>query len=321
MSNIKDILNNAEVREQLKPKKYIKHYFPILSKGLYDSVQIDLMDMSNLGTRNKNYNWLLCCVDIFSRKAWVEPMKKKNNKSVVEAMSKVLEQQSFNKVQCDMGSEFISKQFKKLMSDHNIEIIYASAGDHSVQGIVERFNRSLRSLIMKYLMAEDKYNYIDVLPQIVDYYNDRYHSGIQGIPNSPNIEKINEINEHRIRLAKGSLTKFTIGQKVRVLLQRKHFDKSNANWSKTIHTITAYNPSGLSYLIENGNKYKYYELLPTTQIEKPVINDMEVVKNERTIKRRIAKEGIEQNEVAIRRSERERRPNQLEDVKYGKIRY
>jgi hypothetical protein len=323
--NINNIINKKTTQEQFKPKPVIKYYFPIISKGLYDSFQIDLMDMSNLASRNKNVNFLLCAIDIFSRKAWVEPLKNKTNESVTTAMSKILDKQKCNIIESDLGSEFVSKQFRKLMTDHKIQIIYADVADHHAQGIVERFNGTLRRIINKYMTSEDTFNYIDALPDIINYYNNKYHKGIKGTPNNPDERLIDEINRQKMNMARSTYKEFKVGDHVRALLVRKVFVKNSPVWSSVVHTIKEKNKSGFSYILDNDKKYKYYELLkvdkPTKEEPKPKA-DFQEIRDERTIKRRITKEGIEQNPISIRRSARERKPvSQLENSKYGNILY
>ena len=51
---------------------------------------------------------------------------------------------------CDQGSDFVSKEFKKLMSNHNINIKYVHVNDPHKLGIIDRFIRTLRGMINKY---------------------------------------------------------------------------------------------------------------------------------------------------------------------------
>ena len=46
---------------------------------------IDLADMQSLSKYNKGVEYLLCAIGLFSKYAWVIPMKDKNGTSIVNA--------------------------------------------------------------------------------------------------------------------------------------------------------------------------------------------------------------------------------------------
>ena len=49
--------------------------------------------------------------------------------------------------------------------------------------VVERFNGTLKSRIWTYFTAHQSRHYLDILPKIVDYYNNTYHRTIGRAPN------------------------------------------------------------------------------------------------------------------------------------------
>ena len=91
-------------------------------------------------------------------------------------------------LECDSGSEFTIKKFKDLLKQYEIKIRYVDVGNHKQLGIVDRFCRTIRNIINKYLTANTTTKYINVLPDLVHNYNNSYHKGIDGIP--ANIRKI-----------------------------------------------------------------------------------------------------------------------------------
>ena len=58
----------------------------IVETGVGDGVQMDLMDMSKIATRNKNFAWILCIIDVYSRYAWAFPIKRKTQDCVYECL-------------------------------------------------------------------------------------------------------------------------------------------------------------------------------------------------------------------------------------------
>ena len=142
--NIKKSLN------YLQGAKKPKNYFPIAAKFKYEILQIDLVDMSDISSTNENYKYLLACVDVFSRLAFVIPMKNKQTSTIIEAAKEVFDLTEPDIINADNGSEFTSKDFQKLLKDRGIDINYVDVGDHHKLGIVDRFVRTLREKINIY---------------------------------------------------------------------------------------------------------------------------------------------------------------------------
>ena len=75
---------------------------------------VDLADMQLLSKYNKGMRFLLCIFDIFSKYAWVVPLKDKNGISVVKAFQNILKQSNSrkpNKIWVDKGFEFYNDYF------------------------------------------------------------------------------------------------------------------------------------------------------------------------------------------------------------------
>ena len=66
----------------------------------------------------------MCVVDIFSKYAWVVPLKDKKGVSIVNAFQKILKESNRkpNKIWVDKGSEFYNNSFKKWLKDNNVEM-------------------------------------------------------------------------------------------------------------------------------------------------------------------------------------------------------
>ena len=111
----------------------------------------DLVDMELLSKFNKGFRFLLCIFDIFSKYAWVIPLKDKKGISIVNAFQKILKESNRkpNEIWLDKGSEFYNNSFKKWLGDIVIEIYSANNEGKSV--IAERFIRTLKNKIYKYM--------------------------------------------------------------------------------------------------------------------------------------------------------------------------
>ena len=63
---------------------------------------------------------MFVCVDVYSRKSYAVPMKNKNTLNVIEAFKKFLLICKPKKIICEIGSEFISKNFVDICKQNNI---------------------------------------------------------------------------------------------------------------------------------------------------------------------------------------------------------
>ena len=82
-----------------------------------------------------------------------------------------------NKIWVDKGSEFYNSSFKKWLKDNDIEMYSIHNEGKSV--VAERFIRTLKNKIYKYMTAISKNVYIDKLDDIVNEYNNTYHITIK----------------------------------------------------------------------------------------------------------------------------------------------
>ena len=87
----------------------------------------DLADMQLLSKYNKGITFLLCVIDIFSKYAWVAPLKDKKGVSIVAAFKNILKQSNRkpNKIWVDKGSESYNASFKKWLQDNDI-VMYST---------------------------------------------------------------------------------------------------------------------------------------------------------------------------------------------------
>ena len=115
-----------------------------------------------------------------------------------------------NKIWVDKDSGFYNNSFKKWLQDNNIEMYSTHNEGKSV--VAERFIRTLKGKIYKYMTSISKNVYIDKLDDIVDEYNDTYHETIKmksiDVKNNTYINIGKDINDKD--------SKFQVGDHVRI---------------------------------------------------------------------------------------------------------
>ena len=174
--------------------------------------------MQLLSKYNKRIRFLLCVIDIFSKYAWVVPLKDKKGISIVEAFQSILKQSNRN--------------FKKWLRD--IDIVMYSTYNEGKSVVAERFIRTLKDKIYKYMTSISKNVYIDKLDDIVDEYNNTYHTTIKMKPayvkDNTYINADKDINNKD--------PNFKVGDHVRISKYKNIFAKGYMpNWSEEVFVI------------------------------------------------------------------------------------
>ena len=98
---------------------FINQLLESLKKEVYYSFKdniwcVDLADMQLISKYNKGIRYHLCAIDLFSKYAFVMPLKDKKGTTIVNALSILNNsKRTPNKIWVDQGSEFYNKFFKK----------------------------------------------------------------------------------------------------------------------------------------------------------------------------------------------------------------
>ena len=105
---IENIANKKLAEESHKPviRKFYKRK---LHSPFIDNIWgIDLADMQLISRFNKGFRFLLCVIDIYSKYAWVIPLKDKKGISITNTLQKTLKQSNHKPdiTWVDKGSEF-----------------------------------------------------------------------------------------------------------------------------------------------------------------------------------------------------------------------
>ena len=184
---------------------------------------------------NKGFRFLLCAIDIFRKYAWVIPLKDKKGVSIVNDFQKILKESDRkpNKIWIDKGSEFYNNSFKKWLKDNHIEMYSIHNEGKSV--VAERFIRTLKSKIYKYMTSISKNKNINKLGDIADEYNNTYHRTIKMKPidvkDNTYIDFEKEVNDKD--------PKFKEDDHARISKYKNIFAKGyTPNWSEEVFVIS-----------------------------------------------------------------------------------
>lgn len=205
---------------------------------------LDLIEMIPYYRINKGYRYILCCINVFSKKVYLRKLQDKNTQTVSKAMKNIIETvksenqgKAMKNLQSDHGGEFVSKAFKIMLKPYNINFYQTYSSTKAC--VCERVIRTLKGFLWKIFDYQGNFNWIIHLEKLEDFYNNRYHRTIKMSPN-----EVNKSNEQEIlrtvyrfspRLAK---PKYKVGDSVRISKERMVFSKGyRATFSSEVFTI------------------------------------------------------------------------------------
>ena len=231
LSKINEFLKSLEVNQVLTKRR---GDISFVAESPLQQFQIDLVYMPK-SWFNNGYKYIYCCIDVFSKKADMIPLKDREQTTTTKAFEKILNNIGIPKtIYSDQGSEFKNNTFQKLLDKHNIQIIFALG--HAP--FVESFNKTMKNRMMKYMKLKNTSNWSKIMSPVLDAYNNSPHSTTKIAPN-----KVNKDNEIQVsmninkRAKKGTYPKLEIGDNVRVPVIHKIKKGYKDSFSMEIHKL------------------------------------------------------------------------------------
>ena len=269
-AQVKEFISKQAVSQIHKPIKDIKsNHKNITATELNEIWQIDLLDYSKYSQQNKGFHWCLIIVDFFTRKAYAEPVKNKTPPSVLDAFKKIITTDNKPKViYADEGNEW-KGSFNEFIKNNNIVKLEDNSKNHHSFAIIDRFSRTIKTMIAKYMTGNNTTKWVDELPHLIQIYNNSKHSGIDNIkPNQAETPKNQEIisNINWTKKVQNSIINnktndFKIGDTVRVKQKKSGFSKGySATYSKKIYTVIGFDNTNIIKL-NDEKKYNAKDLL------------------------------------------------------------
>jgi len=232
----------------LKQDTYTLHHYKTkkfqrnltISKHIDDNWQVDLIEIE-FPEENNGYKYIVMVIDVLSKYGWGEPLYNKKPQSIKKAFIKIITKNKRKPkiLTSDSGTEFNNAIFKRFLINKKIKHFLARNTEVKA-AIVERFNRTIKEQLYKYMFYKNTKRFINVLDEIIKNYNFTVHSRTKFKPVEVN-KKNEDIVYQNLYNLKVSIKspKYSIGDKVRIQRIKKLFEKGyKQNWSSEIFSIT-----------------------------------------------------------------------------------
>ena len=118
--------------------------------------EADLSDLGKYSSYNNGSRYLLGCIDSFSRKLWVRPLKTKHGSEIVAALKDIFNADGRRPraIRTDRGSEFTNATVSKFLQTKKIGQSFTS--NQSQAAYIERCWKSLKKRMTKYFFKTGK---------------------------------------------------------------------------------------------------------------------------------------------------------------------
>ena len=268
----------------------------------------DLADVSNLAVHNDGVNFLLICIDAFSRFLWVVPIKNKTNKMVMLGLKLIFDKgRKPDKLRSDRGLEFTGVQTQRYLKSVGVQHFVSTSDSKAC--FAERVIKSVKSLMYRYFQQNQTYRYLEVLQDLVTNYNTRPHSALPNSMSPSDVTTKNEpilwkkmyIDTAPVPSGRKKKFKFEIEDLVRLSHLKRVFQRDyQEKWTPEIFIITH------RKIREGIPVYKVMDFMKDpidgywygSDLQKVRKNKAEIYKVEKVIRTRKAKNG--QRELLIK---------------------
>ena len=243
LNDVKEFLAAQPAYTLHKPYRKRFGRNPTLANGIDYQWQADLADLNQYAKYNDGVRYLMTVIDVFSRYAWVVPVRDKSAKLMHNAFVQLLKESTPRKpkhLQTDKGKEFFNKEVRNLLEQKRIKH-FATHSDHKA-ALVERLNRTLKMRMARYFRAHNTFRYIEVLKQLVDGYNANVHRALGIPPKDVNAQNENRLWQHLYgkHLARAPKMHKPIaeGTTVRLSKLKRTFEKGDMpNWTEEVFRV------------------------------------------------------------------------------------
>lgn len=259
--------------------------------------EMDLMDTKSSAADNDNTTFILFVIDCFTKYVWFRCLPNKSSQTVSKALREILDDDCPKypeAISSDLGREFHNFRVKALLDSRNVKHHRPQTASAWKCPIIERFLRTAKEKMRRYLTFTKKNRYIDDLPKLIDSYNNTVHSSTKKKPSEVSYKNTPEVYNN-LRHSNDTVAipkqKFQIGDKVRVAVKKKPLDAGvfkPEQWTREVFAIdNVINKHPIKlYTLTDLKKKKVFGKFYAEQLEK--VN----VKNETkfTIKNKIMRQ-------------------------------
>lgn len=236
-----------------KKVKKQKDYTTIFAYHRGESYQLDVIVYKRFAMNH--YEYILTCIDVYSRKAAAIPLTNMRMETLLKATEYAFKDIGGFPKKLNADNQFNKREFIEFCKENNITPYFSDPYESNHNAIVERFNGTLAGLLQKWRQATKRYDWYKVLPDIIDNYNSTTHRTLGATPD--NVYEGNAYSKQEIHFREEPTLK--LYDTVRIKETKGIFDKGDAlKYGKDKFMIIG--KRGQKFMLEDvntGDKLQY----------------------------------------------------------------
>ena len=292
--DIDKFLNDQISYQLLKETKNLtSHLGHIVAFRINEILQIDIYDVSRFESSNKKFKYMFAVVDVFTRFAYIVPLKNKDIESTTKALEEVI---NYNKappnlIMSDNDSSFLGSEFQKLLVKYDIHHDPNAVGDHNSLGIIDNFAKRIKRILTAHFLQTKKKNWIDIIQKVVKTYNSSPHSALGSFSPSEVMSNDNQelidnlvlINTYKSQ-ENATTTDLILGDSVRIKIAGDFRKGTDPRYGGKVHIVKEI--YGKNIILDNDKKYVRSQLLkvPANSVSDDKPNVIQQAKTDKKVK-------------------------------------
>ena len=195
-----------------------------------------------------NFDAGLLVVDTFSKKLAVVPMVDKTTDATIVALETAFKRLGgkprmlYTDAEGSLTSNGVRDWLKKKEIVHNITMMHAALAEKLIGFIKNRVVQSIREEEALKIDQDKKIKWYDVMDAVVKKYNEEHVSRTTKMTPNQAAEPENKakvkMNLERVRRSSNPQPRLEVGDKVRVIVKKKNFEKSyKPNYTEELFTV------------------------------------------------------------------------------------
>ena len=269
-NDIKSFLDKQKEYQILKVQHNIKPNGRLVAFHFNEIWQMDIFVLQKYEKQNKGYSYILAVVDIFTRKAFVEPIKNKTSEDCSIALQNIIKINGIPRViMSDNDKAYEGKEFNNILNRYNIIINENVIGDHNALGIIDRFARTLKTILSHKFINEQNHIWINDIQEIVNVYNDSPNRALLNL--TPNEASMDENNDfiYSLNLVKSkenkTISDLSNGDNVRIKISGIFTKGTEPRWSDETYKVKKV--QGTTITIDDDRKFKRTNLIKVSEVD------------------------------------------------------
>lgn len=246
-SQIKNFLQSMDSYTLTRTIKATTHTAKIVVPETEWQIECDTLDLVGYSPKdNDNIRFLVCGIDAFSRKGAVATIPNKESQHIVTALDAIFKQLGKPvTLRTDRGSEYKNQRVRAHLKTLGVHHYFANS--MSKASICERWHRTIRASISRYLEYKNTKRFIHVLQDLITAYNFTPSRPL-GYKRPVDIQSPQSQVELYERLylqpkpIKKKFFRFKINDRVRLTMIKNTFEKegSGREYNFTLETFSVY---------------------------------------------------------------------------------